>query len=174
MQLSRCSSLPQLQVSRSLIRKSYIFNSRSTRRSRHQLNGPPISYSWRPPLQAMSSTWQTLSSTKSKASTPTFPTKVCGIPLIGPLKNKLWPWLPNSNKTNLKASRLPRKNPPPNHHQKTKIRRKRRKGTHLHIRKVSLVTQNKGMVRHITTVLPTTNTAIGTPTKSRNAIHTRR
>ena len=57
---------------------------------------------------------------------------------------------------------------------KEKIRRKRRKGPHLHIRKVNLVTQNNGMVRHITTVPPTTNTAIGTPTKSRNAIHTRR
>ena len=174
MQLSRLSRLPQLQVARSLIRKSYISNSRSTRRSRHQLNRPPTSYSWRSPLQAMPRTCRTLSSMKSKASTPTFPTKVCGVHLIRPLKNKCWPWLPNSNKTNLKPHHLPRKNPHPNQHQKTKIRRKRRKGPHLHIRKVNLVTQNNGTVRHITTVLPTTNTAIGTPTKSRNAIHTRR
>ena len=161
MQLSRPSRLPQLQVARSLIRKSCISNSRSTRRSRHQLNGPPTFYSWRLPLQAMQGTCRTLSSTKSKASTPTFPTNVCGIHLIRPLKNKLWLWLPNSNKINPKAHHLPRKNPPPNHHQRTKIRRKRKRGPHLHTRKVNWVTQSNGMVRHITTVPPTTNTAIG-------------
>ena len=174
MQPSRPSRLPQLQVARSLIRKSCISNSRSTRRSRHQLNGPPIFYSWRLPLLAMQGTCQTLSSTKSKASSPTFPTKVCGIHPIRPLKNKLWLWLPNSKKINPKAHHLPRKESTSKSPSKDKDKEKEKKGPHLHTRKVNWVTQSNGMVRPITTVPPTINTAIGTPTKSKNATLTRR
>ena len=119
-------------------------------------------------------TCRTPFSTKCKASTPTFPTKGCGAHLIRPLKNKLWPWLPNSNETNPKVHHLPRKNLPPSHHQRTKIRRKRKWGLHLLTRKVNWATQNNGMVRHSTTVLRTTNTAIGIPIRLRNAILTRR
>ena len=125
-------------------------------------------------MQAIKGTCWIHSSTKSKASTPTFPTKVCDILPIRPLKNKLWLWLPNSDKINSKARHLPRKNQPPNHHQRTKIRRKKKRAPHLHTKKVNSVTQSIGMVRHITTIPPTTNIAIGTPTKSRNAILTRR
>ena len=57
---------------------------------------------------------------------------------------------------------------------RTKIRRKRKRGPHSHTRKVNVVTQSNGMVRHITTVQPTTNVAIGTLTKSRNTTLTRR
>ena len=174
MQQSRPSRLPQPQAARSPTRKYCISNSRSTRKSRLQPNGPPIFYSWRQQLQATLGTCRTLFSTKSKASTPTFPTKGCGAHQIRPLRNKLWPWLPNSNKPNPKVRHLPRKNLPPSHHQKTKIRRKRRRGPHSHKRKVNWVTQNNGMARHITTVPPTTNTAIGIPIRLRNVTLTRR
>ena len=174
MQQSRPSRLPQLQAARSLTRKSCISNSRSTRRSRPQPNGPLTFYSWRPLLQAMPGTCRTLFSTKFKASTPTFPTKGCGIHPTRPLKNKLWPWLPNSNKINPKVRRLPRKNLRPSHHRKTKIRRKTKRGLHSHKRKVNWATQNNGMVRHTTTVPPIINTAIGIPTRLRNAIPTRK
>ena len=174
MQQSRLSRLPQLLAARSLTWKSCISNSRSTRKSRLQPNGPPTFYSWRQPLQAMQGTCRTLFSTKSKASTPIFPTKGCGVHPIRPLRNKLWPWLPNSNKPNPKGHRLPRKKLPPSHHQKTKIRRKTRRAPHSHKRKVNWVTQNNGMARHITTVPPTTNTAIGIPIRLRNVTLTRR
>ena len=94
----KTSRLPQPQAARSPTRKYCISNSRSTRKSRLQLNGPPIFYSWRQPLQATPGTCRTLFSTKSKASTPTFPTKGCGAHPIRPLRNKLWPWLPSSKK----------------------------------------------------------------------------
>ena len=57
---------------------------------------------------------------------------------------------------------------------KDKDKEKEKKGPPFAHKEVNWVTQSNGMVRHITTVLPTTNTAIGTLTKSRNAILTRR
>ena len=76
----------------------------------------------------MQGTCRTLSSTKSKASTPTFPTKVCGVHLIRPLKNKLWLWLPDRNKTNPKAHRLPKKESTSKSPSKDKDKEKEKKG----------------------------------------------
>ena len=73
-----------------------------------------------------------------------------------------------------KGSSSPKKESTSKSPSKDKDMEKEKKGPHLHTRKVNWVTQSNGMVRHISTVPPTTNTAIGTPSKSRNAILTRR
>ena len=283
MQQSRLSRLPRPQVALLPTRKYCISNSRSTRKSRLQPNGPLISYSWRQPWQVMPGTCRTLFSTRSKVSTPTFPTKGCGDHRIRPLRNKIWPWLPNSNKpnpkvqvnnfihaavktlkaastsggtitdqeilyfqfkiykkikapakwtshilfleatvasnagylldtlfnevqskyTNLsnqglwrpsdktpeeqtlamvaqqqqtkpKSSSSSKKESSSKSSSKDKDKEKEKKGPHSHKRKVNWVTQNSGMARHITTVPPTTNTAIGIPIRLKNVTLTRR
>ena len=73
-----------------------------------------------------------------------------------------------------KGSSSPKKESTYKSPSKDKDKEKEKKGPPFAHKKVNLVTQNNGMVRYITSVPPTTNTAIGTPTKSRNAIHTRR